>query len=132
MSWLAARGLHPAGAPLIRYRSTEGATFDVDLGVPLDAGTGEVVDAGEVTVERLPAGRYAVVRHVGPFDGLAAAHTALEQWAAGSGVAFDEDRGARVEHYLVDPSAEPDPARWVTEIEQLVAAGERGQAGRVS
>jgi len=39
----------------------------------------------------------------------------LDSWETGHGTAW---RG-RVEHYLTDPSAEPDPAKWEVDIVYL-------------
>jgi effector-binding domain-containing protein len=121
--WMAAHGLEAAGPGLIRYRAEQGDTYVVDLGIPVE---GDLPDGGDgVSIERLAAGRYVMVRHVGSFDGLTEAHARIDSWAAEHGVALDEDLGLRIEHYVVDPSGQPDPSKWVTEVEQLVAVGAR-------
>jgi effector-binding domain-containing protein len=81
----------------------------------------------------LPAGRYVTLRHTGPYDGLIASNADLQDWAEARGITFDSrdtDHGeawhSRVEHYLTDPSAEPDPAKWQVDIAYLVSAAERG------
>jgi effector-binding domain-containing protein len=121
--WLAERDLAVAGPPFIRYVVVDMASeLEIELGVPAD-----VPEASD-RVQRgiLPAGRYVVLRHVGPYDGLAASNAALLEWAREHGVvldSWDTDRGSawrsRVEHYLTNPAAEPDPAKWEVDIAYL-------------
>lgn len=68
--WLAEHGMAPAGPPFIRYHVTgAGGELDIELGVPADV----TADGGtRVRPGVLPAGRYAVLRHTGPYDGLTA------------------------------------------------------------
>ena len=75
----------------------------------------------------LPGGRYAVLRHTGPYDGLLASNAALQEWADEHGIEFDTwDTPAgsawrgRAEHYLTDPSQEPDPAKWEVDVAYLI------------
>ena len=115
-------GVPIGGAPVLRYRvlSPDGR-LDVEAGVPVDDPAplaGDGLHAGA-----LPAGRYAVARHVGPLDGLGAATDALLAAVAADGLAWDvvrrpdgEHWGCRAEHFLTDPRAEPDPARHETEL----------------
>jgi effector-binding domain-containing protein len=126
LAWLARRRLAADGAPLIRYCVLgDDATFEMELGVPVE----HPVDGdGEVHAGLLPAGRYVVLRHVGPYDDLPGSHARLRRWADERGVAFDrwhtghgEAWRASVEHYLVDPSAEPDPSKWEVELAYLTA-----------
>ena len=139
LRWLAANGIPPAGPPFVRYLVIDsGARLRVDLGVPVAgpvtaAVTGPASSNGRVRSGVLPAGRYAVLRHTGPYDGLVAASAALEKWAAGRGVEFDawdtpDGRAwrSRVEHYLTDPSAEPDPAKWETDVAFMTSGGVSG------
>ncbi|MGH4023273.1 MAG: GyrI-like domain-containing protein [Pseudonocardiaceae bacterium] len=122
-SRLEEQGLSLAGAPFIRYHLTSGTEFEIELGAPADA---VVPDEGRIRSGSLPAGRYVTLRHLGPFGELPAAHEALQQWAREHGVtldSWDTDRGTGwlgcAEHYLVDPSAEPDPAKWEVELAYL-------------
>jgi effector-binding domain-containing protein len=124
--WLASNGIAPAGPPFIRYLVIDMAgELRIELGVPVSA---PVAGSGRIQPGVRPAGRYAVLRHTGPYDGLVASNAALEQWAADHGVQFDTSDtaqgsawGGRVEHYLTDPSQEPDPARWETDVAYLTA-----------
>jgi effector-binding domain-containing protein len=63
-SWLASKGLKPAGAPLWRYRVVDmEAKMEIDVGVPVAT---TVTGDGRVTAEILPAGRYATLIYTGP------------------------------------------------------------------
>jgi effector-binding domain-containing protein len=122
--WLAARGLTPAGPPFIRYLVIDmAAELEIELAIPVAA---TVTGSGRVRPGVLPAGRYVTLRHVGPYDGLIASNAALQQWARDHSIALDSwdtDRGSgwrgRVEHYITDPSAEPDPATWEVDVAYL-------------
>ena len=124
--WLAARGVSPAGAPFIRYRVIDMAgELDIELAVPAEVTAGD----GRVEAGVLPAGRYAVLRHTGHYDGLIASNAALLRWADEQGIALDSWETAegtawraRVEHYLTNPAEEADPAQWETDVAFLTAA----------
>jgi effector-binding domain-containing protein len=99
--------------------------LQIELGVPVAA---PVTASGRVQPSALPEGRYAVLRHTGPYDGLMASNAALLQWARDNGVKFDTRdtpqgtawRG-RAEHYLTDPAQEPDPAKLETDVAFLIS-----------
>jgi effector-binding domain-containing protein len=123
--WLAEHSMAPAGPPFIRYHVIDmDGELDIELGVPADV----TADGTRVQPGVLPAGRYAVLRHTGPYDGLIASNAALLRWAGEHGVALDSwdtpDGTAwrsRVEHYLTNPAAEPDPAKWEVDVAFLAA-----------
>jgi effector-binding domain-containing protein len=82
----------------------------------------------------LPAGDYVTLLFRGHYDGLVAANAAVQQWGEQHGVRWAMDSPiawhARIEQYLTDPRAEPDPARWETEIAYLIESSTRsGQSG---
>jgi effector-binding domain-containing protein len=79
LTWLAEHSLATSGPPFIRYLHVDmDAELAVELAVPVDgaAPVDERVRGGI-----LPAGRYATLLHVGPYDGLVQANAALQQWA---------------------------------------------------
>jgi effector-binding domain-containing protein len=123
--WLASQGIPPAGPPFIRYLVIDMAReLQLELGVPIAA---PIAVSGHIQSGTLPAGRYAVLRHTGPYDGLVASNAALQQWAADHGIEFDASEAngvstwrGRAEHYLTDPSQEPDPAKWETDVAYLI------------
>jgi hypothetical protein len=98
-------GVTPAGAPFVRYLET-GPRFELELGVPVPEGLG--VEDGS-----LPAGRVAVLRHVGPYSGLPDAFSRLGEWIGASG---EEVAGPGWEVYVTDPRGEPDSSCWVTDV----------------
>lgn len=117
--WLAARGVNPMGAPFYRYLVIDqNEEFDIEVGLPV---SGPLQGDGRVVVGVIPAGCYAVTTHIGSYDSLQDATADLKKWAADNDVRWDtsEDEkrwGARLETYLTDPSEEPDPQKWQTEI----------------
>jgi len=123
--WLAGQGIAPAGPPLIRYLIIDMlGELQIELGVPVAA---PITASGRVQPGVLPEGSYAVLRHTGPYDGLTASNAALLQWAQEKGIAFDtwetgggEAWRCRAEHYLTDPSQEPDPAKFETDVAFLI------------
>ena len=124
-AWLDERGITPAGRPLIRYHVIDMPEIEISVGLPIESGA---VGDGRIEVGELPAGRYAVLVHVGPYEMLVQANADLQRWAADNGVAFDGSDGAsgwagRVEFYLTDPMDDPDPLAWRTEVAYLTLPG---------
>jgi len=122
-AWLGKQGLTPSGAPFIRYLVINMMEkLDIELGWPV-ASTLSGTD--RICAGVLPAGRYASLVYIGPYegDGLIRANAALLDWGAQQGIVWDswqdehgDGFGARVESYLKDPGNEPDPAKWETEV----------------
>ncbi len=114
-------GIAPDGPPFIRYLVIDMENgLEIELGVPVAS---VVTGSGRIRPGVLPAGQWAVLRHIGPYDGLMASNAALLAWAQQQGIELDSwetDRGdawrGRVEHYLTDPSAEPDPGKLETDV----------------
>ena len=122
--WLAAQDIPAAGPPFIRYLVVDmAAELQIELAVPVSV---DISGAERVQPGVLPAGRYVTLRHTGPYDGLVASNAALQQWAREQEITFDSwDSPAgsvwrgRAEHYLTNPSAEPDPAKWEVDVAYL-------------
>lgn len=119
--WLDRRGHDPAGPLFFRYlHIDDGNQLDLEVGVPL----AEKIDGDDrIRPGSFPAGRYAVARYKGTYDGLPQAWSAFEEWREREGVAERAEispgghrRGTRAEHYLVGPNENPDPNEWVTEL----------------
>lgn len=119
--WLAGQGVEPAGPPFLKYNVIDmERELEIEAGVPVAT---EVSGDGPVFSGVLPAGRYATVVHRGHFDQLVRVTGALLDWAAKQGLEWDvrdTDRGqqwgCRLEVYHTDPSEEPDPSNWETEL----------------
>jgi effector-binding domain-containing protein len=121
--WLQANGLPPAGPPFIRYLQVDMPVgLTVELAVPID---GEPPADERVRPGLLAAGNYAVLVHGGPYDELVQANAALQQWGRERDIVWamaDDGRWlGRVEHYITDPSQQPDPSKWQTEVAYLIA-----------
>jgi effector-binding domain-containing protein len=99
-----------AGPPFTRYHMVDGERLDLEAGLPVAA---PIPTGGRVRPSELPGGEVAVTTHVGPYDGLVIAGAALATWTAAQ---HREAAGPNWEVYVTDPGAEPDPARWRTDI----------------
>jgi effector-binding domain-containing protein len=100
----------PTGPPFARYHQVSPERVDFDCGMGVAAPfTGD----GEVQAGQLGGCEVAYARHVGPYDTIGQTWDALSDWVREQG---RELQGPGWESYLTDPGAEPDPAKWVTEI----------------
>lgn len=104
------QGLQPTGMPLTVYHSMEGDGLELECALPVAEPTG---GAGRIAGGELPATLAAVTTHIGPYDELPGAWSQLAAWMEREGLA---PAGAPWEVYVTDPGAEPDPAKWRTEI----------------
>jgi effector-binding domain-containing protein len=119
--WLASKGIQPVGAPFYRYRTIDLVSkMEMDVGVPVAT---SVTTDGRIVADILPAGRYATIVYTGPYDGVGASHQVLFNWATKNGIAWDMSKtgtsgrwGAFLEIYPTDPTKEPNPAKWQTEL----------------
>lgn len=87
------------GPPFARYALTQDG-FDVEAGFPV---AGPFPGSGQVEGATLPGGPVATTIHVGSYQGLAAAYSAIEEWLAAEGF---EAAGDPWETYLDGPEAE--------------------------
>ena len=98
------------GPPFCRYRDWSPSGVTVEGGLPIGAPhRGE----GDIVGDTWPAREVAATIHVGPYDSLNHAYTAVEAWLQERGLATTEEP---YEVYLTDPGQVPDPAEWRTEI----------------
>jgi effector-binding domain-containing protein len=127
IGWLIERGAAPAGAPFLRYHSIDmpADRLDVEAGVPVAA---PVEGEGDIVAGRLPAGRYAAVRHHGHPDQLRGVVEGLLAWGEDQGLKWDMSRdgdteqwGCRLELYQTDPRVEPDMSKWDIDLEFRLA-----------
>ena len=124
-AWLASRNVAPSGPPFFRYHVVDTAErLEVEAALPVSA----AIDGdGRVAVGVLPAGRYLVALHTGPYEGLQASTAWLKAWALERSIELDTSEDdtrwkGRIETYLTDPSKELDPSRWVTELAILTVS----------
>lgn len=109
---LAARHAGPAGPPFARYHPLGGSRFEVEAGFPAST---PVEGSGDVQPSELPGGPVAVTVHTGPYDRMEPGYRALASWVTGHG---GQTAGDAWEIYFSDPSTQPDPETWRTEIVQ--------------
>jgi len=107
---LASQGIEPDGAPFARYHSS-GDMVDLEAGAMVAT---PIAADGDVKPGELPAGPAAIAIHVGPYETLSATYDVIEAWLTAS--TSHQASGGPWELYITDPSAEPEPRKWLTEI----------------
>ncbi len=105
-----AQGVAIIGPPFGFYPRMPGETVAVAVGLPVDAA---IQPTGEVEPFELPGGRVVTGIHVGPYEAMEATYGELLAWSQAEGLTLAEGMW---ESYLSDPSAEPDPSTWRTQI----------------
>jgi effector-binding domain-containing protein len=108
-SYLLLDGIAPAGPPFARF-TTLGDAVAVEAGFPV---TREVPGDGHVEPSTLPDGCAAVTTHRARYEDLDQAYETVKSWLIRKGC---RPAGPYWEVYYRDPSAEPDPRRWRTEV----------------
>jgi AraC family transcriptional regulator len=102
-------GITPSGPPFIRYLEA-GERLEIQLGVPVSSGAGELEGTEAMN---LPAGRAAVLRHIGSYQSLHMAFEQLKSWLEARG---EVAAGPYWEVYVTDPRTESDASKWITDI----------------
>jgi hypothetical protein len=87
-----------------------GDLVEVAAGFPV---SGLAEPTGDVVPWELPGGRAVTTVHVGPYDSMETVYDQMRQWINGQGL-IPADHLWEV--YLSDPSDEPDPSTWRTQI----------------
>jgi effector-binding domain-containing protein len=106
---LARQGV-PAGGPRFARYHSFGETMDLEAGMHVSV---PIRPEGKVVPGSLPAGPAARTVHVGSYETLEDTYAAIAAWQERGG---RSPSGGPWEVYLTDPSSEPDPARWRTEV----------------
>lgn len=110
-----------AGEPFVVYHgapSQDDRPFEIEVCAPVS----RVVQApAGWTVSELPAGTFASVLHVGPYDTIGAAYVELQAWIAREGFAL---AGAPREVYLSEPGTPPQDIRTVVEFPVVQSTAE--------
>jgi len=122
VAWIRARDIPAAGAPFFKYDVIAMPNrLQMQVGIPVSEPVGDT--DSDVVAGVLPAGRYAMVSHVGHPKELMGVTTDLLAWAEREGLAFDmtttadgERWGCRLEAYHSDPRVVPDMTQWLTDL----------------
>lgn len=101
-----------AGAPAGLYYTWEPDKdmTDVACAIPVK---GDVKAPAGLSLIAVPAGKAAVIEHVGGYGGLGDAHAAMEAYFKKNNM---EQTAPVIEEYVVGESMEKDSAKWVTRI----------------
>ncbi len=109
---IGATGAKMTGPPFASYVPVDGepGRFDIEAGFAVDEA---IPGEGEVVASTLPGGQVAHTWHTGPYEKLTNAYQELMAWIAERDM---EPADKAWEIYQSDPSVEPDPANWRTEV----------------
>jgi effector-binding domain-containing protein len=107
---IAAQGVAPAGPWLTHHLRMDPEVFDFEICVPVKTA---VSAKGRVKPGRLPAARVARTVFHGDYAGLGEAWGEFSEWIKAQGLKPADDLW---EVYAVDPSVNPDPSSWRTEL----------------
>lgn len=104
-------GLELAGMPSGLYYTWDEATSTTDLfaGAPLKA---KATLDGFQTVE-LPASKALVVDYYGSYEGIGAAHEAMDAYIRENGLTSVPPA---IEEYVTDPGQQPDTSKWHSQV----------------
>lgn len=109
-NWLKAKTIEPKGPPFFHYLQMEGEQLEVEVGIPI----GENISGDEnISVRKFPSGNYAEATHMGNYSELYKFHEQLHKWQREKGI---ETIGNCIEYYPIDPTLEPDPQKWQTDV----------------
>lgn len=96
--YLGQRGEHPAGPPYAAYYNMDMQNLDVEIGFPV---AHALPGQGDIQPSQIPGGEVVACLHVGPYNQVALAYDAIDQWLKASGRAAT---GVAYELYLNDPA----------------------------
>ncbi len=102
--------------PFARYLCVWPERVEVEAVMPLDVPVGT---CGRAKPQILAKGPAIQVAHQGPYDAMAPAYSAIQQWIEGHHVQAAEPPR---EVYLTSPGEVPDPGQWQTLIVQPLAS----------
>jgi effector-binding domain-containing protein len=108
MRYLGELGEQPVGMPFAAYHNMDMQDLDLEIGFPVAR---PLPAKGEIQAGELPAGRWASVLHVGPYDQCGPAYEALAAW-------INEHNytpvGVAYEAYCSEPETPPQEIRtWI-------------------
>ncbi len=107
-------GVAPAGPPFVIYHEFGTEGIDAEVSVPIDE---PIAAAGKTESRVLPAMTVARTVHLGPYEKLGDAYTALWNWIKSHGF---EVAGPVQERYLNGPGDRVASSEYRTEIEMPI------------
>jgi effector-binding domain-containing protein len=107
---ISAQGIAATGPWFTHHLKMDPKVFDFEICVPVASA---ISAAGRVKPGQLPAARVVRTVYHGPYEGLGEAWGELGAWIKAKGLTPAEDLWER---YVVDPSSNPDPSAWRTEL----------------
>jgi len=115
---LAARGAAPDGPPFVIYHGmpASGEPFDIEVCAPVAR---PVEPPAGWQLQELPAGTFATLLHVGPYDTVGEAYAAIMAWPAEHGYTIV---GPPREVYLSGPETPPEQIRTIIEFPVIEVA----------
>lgn len=104
-----------AGPMFSYHRRRPSDTFDFEIGFPVAKA---IKEEGRVKNSKLPAARVVRSVYQGPYEGLAQAWPAVQQWVRANG---HGEAGRFWESYLNNPDEVKDPKDYRTELNWIIS-----------
>ena len=108
------QGIQITGPMFSYHHRRPGDTFDFEIGFPVNKA---IKEEGRVKNSKLPAVKVVRSVYQGPYEGLAQAWPALQQWVRANG---HGETGRFWESYLNNPNEVKDPKDYRTELNWIV------------
>ncbi len=90
-------GEQPSGAPFVAYYNMNMLNLDIEIGFPVS----KLLESdSEIQTRTIPAGKYAITVHRGPYNKVGPAYAALKKKVKEAGLTAT---GVAYEYYLNDP-----------------------------
>ena len=102
-------GEQPSGPPFVAYYNMDMQNLDIEIGFPVSK---KLSGKGDIKSNEIPGGKFATCLHIGPYDKVEAAYSALTDWIKNNGY---ESTGVAYEIYVNDPRETP-PQELETQI----------------
>lgn len=103
------KGWTPSGALFVAYHGFDGQSLDIETGFPFNPG---IEGRDPIVTGKIPGGKTACYRHLGPYDKLPEIRSAMGLWLTNQGY---QAGGPAYDFYLNDPKI-VSPADLETEV----------------
>ena len=101
MAYVGEMGAAPTGAPFVAYYNMDMADLDIEVGFPVDRA---LPSRGDLAAGVLDAGDYGTCMHIGPYDQVGPAYSALTEFVQQQG---RTPTGVAYEFYFNSPQDTP-------------------------